>query len=133
MRVLIRSLLLLGLLVCVGCGHKKSTEELLADLKSSHEGDRVAAVRLLPGKGDPATVVPALMNALRDKHSDIRWSAAIGLGSFADQAAEAIPALQIAQADRDARVREAAKVALHRIDPAKFPDPTKQPLERKKG
>ena len=50
-------------------------------------------------------------------------SAAIGLGYFGEQAKEAIPALQAAQRDRDARVREAAGVALSRIDPARFPAP----------
>jgi len=131
MRVLTRLLLLLGFLACGGCGHKKSTDELIADLTSSQEGDRIVAVRLLPAKGDPDKVVPALINALRDKHGDIRWSAAIGLGSFGEQAKDAIPALQQARSDRDARVREAAGVALYRIDPEKFPDPTKQRPERK--
>jgi HEAT repeat protein len=68
-------------------------------------------------KGDAAQVVPALIEALKDKGEDVRWSAAIGLGYFGDQARDAIPALQAAQRDRDARVREAARVALSRIDP----------------
>jgi HEAT repeat protein len=56
-----------------------------------------------------------------EQGADVRWSAAIGLGYFGDQAKEAIPALQKAEHDRDARVREAARVALTRIDPVKFP------------
>ena len=52
-------------------------------------------------------------------------SAAIGLGYFGDEAKDAIPALQQMQQDRDARVREAARVALSRIDPARFPNPYK--------
>jgi HEAT repeat protein len=121
MRVRIRVVLLLCLLACGGCG-QKSTNELVSDLKSSQEGDRLRAVRLLPQrKGDAAQVVPALIEALKDKEGDIRWSAAIGLGYFSDQARDAIPALQAARRDRDARVREAARVALSRIDPSAAP------------
>jgi HEAT repeat protein len=126
------SLVLLLVLPCcslawVGCsGQSKSTPELLADLKSPQEKDRVIAVRLLPQrKGDAAQTVPALIDALQDKGADIRWSAAIGLGYFGEGAKGAIPALQAAQSDRDARVREAAGVALSRIDPTRFHPPTK--------
>ena len=122
MRVRTRFVLLLCLLACGGCGKKKSTDELIADLKSPQERDRIIAVRLLPQrKGDAAQIVPALIEALKDKEGDIRWSAAIGLGSFGEQAKDAIPALQAAQRDRDARVREAAGVALSRIDPKPEP------------
>ena len=117
------------LLASYGCGKReKSTPELIADLKSSQEKDRVIAVRLLPGhKGDAVEIVPAMIEALKDKKTDVRWSAAIGLGNFGDSAKEAIPALQAALTDRDARVREAAGVALSRIDPAQFTSPSKQP------
>jgi HEAT repeat protein len=70
------------------------------------------------------------MKALKDKAVDIRWSAAIGLGYFGDEAKDAVPALQEAQRDRDARVREAAGVALSRIDPEKFSVPT-SPTKRR--
>jgi hypothetical protein len=122
MRAWIRFALLIILFTLIGCGRKKSTDELIGDLKSAEEKERIAAVRLLPGhSGDAAKVVPALIEALKEKDGDIRWSAAIGLGSFGDQAREAIPALQTAQRDKDARVREAAGVALSRIDPQQFP------------
>ena len=128
----LRWLLLLGLLVC-GCGKKKSTDELIGDLKSSQERDRIVAVRLLPQrKGDAAKVVPALIESLKDSDGDVRLSAAIGLGSFGEQARDAIPALQAAQRDRDARVREAAAVALSRIDPNRFPVPSKRQPARGK-
>jgi HEAT repeat protein len=61
--------------------------------------------------------VPALIKSLKDGDGDLRWSSAIGLGYFGAEAKEAIPALQAAQSDRDARVREAARVAISRIDP----------------
>ena len=126
MRVRISFVLLVCLLACGGCGKQKSTAELIADLQSSQERERVIAVRLLPQReGEAAQVVPALIEALKDKAVDIRWSAAIGLGYFGDQAEDAIPALQAAQHDRDARVREAAGVALSRIAPQRFPASSK--------
>jgi HEAT repeat protein len=126
MRGRTRFVLLLCLLACGGCGKTKSTDELIADLKGSQERERLIAVRLLPQrKGDAARIVPALIEAVKDKDGDIRWSAAIGLGYFGEQARDAIPSLQAAQRDRDARVREAAGVALSRIDPTKFPAPSK--------
>jgi HEAT repeat protein len=76
-------------------------------------------------KGDAAQVVPALIESLKDKQDDVRLSAAIGLGYFGEQARDAIPALQAAKRDHDARVREAAGVALSRIDPTKFSPPSK--------
>jgi HEAT repeat protein len=117
MRVRTRFVLMLCLLACGGCG-KKSTDELIQDLKSKQHADRLKAVRILPQrKGDAAKVVPGLIEALKDGDDDVRLSAAIGLGYFGDQAKDAIPALQAARADRDARIREAAGVALLRIDP----------------
>jgi HEAT repeat protein len=122
MRLRSGCILLLCLLACGGCARKKSTAELIADLKSGQERDRLIAVRLLPErKGDAAEVVPALIEALQDKEKDIRLSAAIGLGYFGERARDAIPALQAAQSDRDARIREAAGIALSRIDPEHFP------------
>jgi HEAT repeats len=116
--------LLLFLLPCTGCG-KKSTSELIQDVKSSEPGKPIVAVRLLAQrKGDAAHVVPALIEALNNNSNDVRLSAAIGLGHFGAKAKEAIPALETAEHDRDARVREAACIALCRIDPEKFPPET---------
>jgi HEAT repeat protein len=110
--------LLLCVVACSGCAREKSTAQLIADLKSKEERERLIAVRLLPQrKADAAEVIPALIAALKDKETDIRLSAAIGLGGFGSEARDAIPALQTAQRDRDARVREAAAKALKRIDP----------------
>ena len=126
MRVRTPLILSLCLLAC-GCGKKKSTAELIADLKAPGERERVIAVRTLPQrKGDAGQVVPALTEALKDKEGDVRWSAAIGLGYFGEQARSAVPALRAAQRDRDSRVREAAAVALSRIDPAQFPVPPRK-------
>jgi HEAT repeat protein len=122
--VRVRTLVFLSLclLAGAGCSKEKATPQLIADLKSYEEKDRIIAVRKLQHRqGDAAQVVPALIGALKDKDSDVRWSAAIGLGYYGDQAKDAIPALQEALKDRDARVREGAGVALTRIDPAQFP------------
>jgi HEAT repeat protein len=122
MRMRIGFFLLLGLLSCAGCAKEKSTDDLIGDLKSAQEGDRIRAVRLLSQrKGDAAKIVPALIESLKDEDGDVRWSAAIGLGYFGEQAKAAVPALREAERDPDARVREGARVALSRIDPSQFP------------
>jgi HEAT repeat protein len=118
MRTWTAFVVLLGLLACGGCGKKKSTDELIDDLNGPQERDRLIAVRLLPEhRADAAKVIPALIGALKNKAVDIRLSAAIALGAFGEQAKDAIPALQEAQRDRDARVRQAAGTALSHIDP----------------
>lgn len=125
MRRRTKLVLLFCLLALGGCGKTKSTDQLIEDLKSPQEKDRIIAVRTLPQrKGDAAKVVPAMIEALKDKDHDIRLSAAIGLGYFGEQAKDAIPALQqAARSDGDARVRKQAGVALSRIDPSRFPVP----------
>ena len=112
--------LVLCLLPCGGCGQKqKTTDELLSDLKGAGERDRIIAVRLLPDrKGDAARIVPALIAALKDPEGDVRRSAAVGLGTFGEQAKEAIPALQALESDRDPRLRISARQAVARIDPS---------------
>jgi HEAT repeat protein len=126
-----RWVLLLGLIACAACSKAKTTDELLADLNSTHERDRIIAVRLLPDhKADADKVVPALIACLKDDGGDIRLSAAIGLGNFGATAKDAIPALREAERDRDVRVIRAAGVALTRIDPTLTPKP--QPVRRRR-
>jgi HEAT repeat protein len=120
MRIRIKFAILLGLLACVGCSGEKSTDELVADVQAGKEKERIIAARLLP-KRDAGHAVPALIAALKDKEGDVRWSAAIGLGYFGEEAKEAIPALKPLLRDRDARIREAARVAISRIDPSQTP------------
>ena len=132
MRVQTGLVLLLCLLACGGCSKEKSTDELIADLKSGKEKEGIIAARTLPGgTGAAAKVVPALIEALRNRSNDIRRSAAIKLGAFREQAKDAIPALQKAEHDGDAKVREAAGIALSRIDPEQFPFTPKVGLRSK--
>jgi len=127
------SVLVVCALVCAGCSSEKSTPELLKDLKSGEERDRVNAVRKLPNtEGEAERVVPALIESLKDPEPDIRWSAAIKLGTFGELARDALPALQTALGDRDARVREAAGRAMSRIDPARYPTPPKGSAAKRK-
>ena len=96
-------------------------------------GGGIVAARTLP-QGEAEKVVPALIEALRDRGNDVRRSAAIKLGGFREQAKDAIPALQKAEEnDGDARVREAAGIALSRIDPERFPYTSKVGRQPKKG
>jgi HEAT repeat protein len=127
MRVQTGLVLLLCLLACGGCNNGKSTDELIADLKSGAEIEAVKAARTLPrAKGDAEKVVPALIVGLTHKGNDVRRSSALKLGEFHEQAKDAIPALQkAAENDGDARVREAAAIALSRIDPKQFPNTSK--------
>jgi HEAT repeat protein len=108
--------MLMGLFAVAGCSKAHSTDELIEDLGSKDDGDRIKAVRWLQHRqGDAAKVVPALIESLKDPEVDVRWSAAIGLGYYGADAKEAIPALEQAKSDHDARVREAARVAISRI------------------
>ena len=82
------------------------------------------AVRLVPQEQEDAARSCRVIEVLKDKNVTVRRSAAIGLGYFGEEAKAAIPALQAALHDRDARVREAAGVALSRIDPKLAPKTT---------
>ncbi len=114
----------LALAVAAGCGRQKSTDELVGDLKSQSEHERISAARILGSrKGDADKTIPALIDSLHDADPGVRRSAAIGLGGYGPEAAGAIPALEAALKDRDVRVHEAAAAALHRIDPAQFAQP----------
>ena len=119
-RQLVRAIVV-GLLLLSGCQKKQSTNDLLIGLKSSSDADRIKSVRQLQHRrGDAATVIPALIESLKDHHADIRWSAVIGLGYFGEQAQSALPDLERIRKDPDGRVRNAVQVAIARIQqPAK--------------
>ncbi len=123
MRVQTGLVLLLCLLACAGCSQQKSTDELIKDLKKGSEIDAVKAARNLPREKDDAEkIVPALTEGLTHSSNDVRRSSALKLGEFHGLAKDAIPALQKAQAeDKDARVREAAGIALSALIRNDFP------------
>jgi HEAT repeat protein len=123
MRVRTGLVLLPCLLAGAGCSQQESTDELIEKLKSGGEIEAVKAARTVPrGKEEAEKVVPALIGGLTHKSNDVRRSSALKLGEFHGLAKDAIPALQKAEEhDGDARVREAAGIALSRIDPERFP------------
>jgi HEAT repeats len=100
-----------------GCSRGKSTDGLIDDLSSNDDGDRIKAVRFLQHRrGDAAKVIPALIESLKDSEGDVRWSAAIGLGYFGAEAKSAVPELEKLKSDKDRRIRDAARIAISRIE-----------------
>jgi RNA polymerase sigma factor (sigma-70 family) len=84
----------------------------LADKSSSVRS--LAANSLGEIKGDPSTVVPALIKCLDDGDIWTRWNACLALGKFGAQANLAVPAL-LAKLNSDAR--GTAAIALVQIEP----------------
>lgn len=64
---------------------------------------------------EPSDPVPALIDALKDKDSDIRFAATLELARRREKAGSAVPALTGALKDGDALVRSSAADALGRI------------------
>src|SRR5579863_8404953 len=94
-RMLLSIVILLGSLLVVGCSREIPTDQLINDLNSDSDGERVIAARLLQNRTkDASKVVPALIKSLDDADGDVRRSAAIGLGYYGAQATDAIPALE---------------------------------------
>ena len=116
MRMSLGIIVFVGSLTLAGCSQENPTDELIRDLNSTSDEDRVRAARLLQNRThDASKIVPALIKSLNDHDGEVRRSAAIGLGYYGAKAKEAIPALEEKQKDPDARVREAAKTAISRI------------------
>ena len=83
MRVQTGLVLLLCLLACGGCSNQKSTDELIADLKSGTEIEGVKAARTLPrGKDDAEKVVPALIEGLTHRATMSAAAPPSNLASF---------------------------------------------------
>lgn len=70
----------------------------------------------LADSASAAEVVPALMVALRDTSCGVRRRAAESLGKLGGVAAPAVPSLTEALRDRIHTVRDAARIALDRIN-----------------
>jgi hypothetical protein len=65
----------------------------------------------------PSITIPALTNSLHSGYSDIRASAARGLGKFGTAARPGVSQLQFTLSDPDGRVREEATNAMKKIAP----------------
>src|SRR5207248_947659 len=63
------------------------------------------------------TVIPALLEALKEVNGDVRHFAVETLGSLGSEAKSAMPALIEMLTDRDADIQLQAVAALVRIDP----------------
>jgi hypothetical protein len=107
---------------CFGCSRWKTPDakqpisHWLEVLKSPDRQERKKAIHMLRdyGVGDPATV-PALIEALKDKHPDVRYEVIAALERIGPPAKEAAAALARFKNDPDAKLRERAFEALRSI------------------
>jgi HEAT repeat protein len=114
----VKKLLLVSLVVLLAGCARKSTDDLLAEMRSGDATERLHAIRALEGRpAEAPAVVPSLAAALQDENTFVRRDAAVALGKMGPGAA-AVPALRTARKDRHASVRKAAAEALHQIDPS---------------
>jgi HEAT repeat protein len=90
----------------------------LIALLGSGDRDSVAAARTLSLFGPEArSAIPALVEAMQAKDSEVRWNAIRTLGKIGPEARTAVPALIKALKDEDALVREHAAESLGEIGP----------------
>jgi len=64
---------------------------------------------------DGGSAVPALIETLQDEEAEVRAAAAAALGSFDDYAANALPALRKAAADKDENVAREAGLSIVKL------------------
>ena len=112
----LRWMLCIGLLTCaLGCG--KSTARWCDHAKSADPAQRLEAVHALGQRtGDADTVMPILIESLKDDDTYVRRDSARALGRFGPLAKPATAALQARLSDREPSVRKAAAAALKAID-----------------
>jgi len=119
MKTLRCALALVGLLaVAAGsAADDKEVAKLLKQLKDKKEDKRIeASQRLVDMKVESA--VPALIEALKDTSSVVRYNAAGALVNLDEKARPAVPALIEALRDPDTEVRIQAAGALRNLDEA---------------
>lgn len=98
------------------CRHQAAVALWLLDLREAVRARVDPFSSHGPGPGpqrlSPRTVLPGLIDLLRDKDPTVRLGAATLLLAIGSEAADAIPALTLAAKDEDPRVSEAARKAL---------------------
>lgn len=126
-----RYVLVLGILLAlssVGCdrkqdplvSHGKSVPYWLQELAKANPRARKRAVAALGHVGSAdAAVLPALIDAVRDRDAAVRNEAVLALLNLGPDAEMAIPVLRQAQSDNDATVRAHATKAIQRIQAGK--------------
>jgi hypothetical protein len=101
----------------------KATEATKALIELSRQDHPTAAEslgRFGAHRENQAVVVPLLIEALKDKGWQVRWTAATALRQITPTAADpkaTVAALTGALKDEDAKVRRAASLAFKTIDP----------------
>ena len=97
----------------------KTISEWVRLLKAPEHSTRSTAATQLGKIGSEAkAAVPALTDALKDKHGQVRTAVAEALGKIGAEAKTAVPALTDALKDKDERVRETTALSLGLIGPA---------------
>jgi hypothetical protein len=124
----------------LNCGITQALRTLKEELKAGDTSQRIGAARVIGdlvapevevlgsdcwGPGPPPSVprpwlaksvVPALIEALADKDARVRAAVAHNLGRIGRRATKALPALQRAQKDQDATVRQKAGQAVRLVE-----------------
>lgn len=113
-----RYFLLIGVLV-VAAGCSKSTSYWTEQAKADDPAQRLRAIHALQEKtSEGPVVVPVLIEALGDKNTYVRRDAARALGTFGEQASDAVGPLTARLKDDEPSVRKAAGQSLKSIDAA---------------
>jgi HEAT repeat protein len=114
-----RLIFITGMVLMVAGCHSPSTEDWLGQLHDPDVVKRRQAIRELAASGSqPESVVPALIQALRDENAYVRRDAAVAIAHFGDEARDALPALKVAINDQARTVRLAALSTLKKIGPS---------------
>ena len=98
---------------------KNAIEPLLGAMKDDSVADvrRAAATALGAISTQPKTVIPALMDALKDKALPVNLAAVNALAAFGPEAREAIPALrEFAKTKKDKQIMRAVNLAVKQIN-----------------
>jgi HEAT repeat protein len=122
-KTLLRVWLACFLLIDSGCSrHRpyegKSVTQLTQMLQSDDSNKQIQGAFGLSQLGSQAKdAAPALVTALKSRHTSVREHAALALGTISPEAQVAVPALTEALRDSEMTVRRQAAIALGRLGP----------------